>query len=150
MTIYFLDSSAIGKRYMTEIGSTWVRTLAAPTAGHVVVLSRLVIVEISSALVRKQRLGQISAADALQRRTDFLLHIEKLYLTVPLDEAVLQRASDLTGKYPLRSLDAIQLACAVEATATLGEPHIFVCSDNNLLAAAIAEGFTTDNPLAHP
>jgi predicted nucleic acid-binding protein len=103
MTVYFLDSSAIGKRYMTEVGSTWVKTLVAPVAGHVVVLSRLVIVEISSALVRKQRLGQISAADALQRRTDFLLHVENLYLTVP----VLQRASDLTGKYPLRSLDAL-------------------------------------------
>ncbi len=150
MTTYFLDSSAIGKRYMTEVGSPWVRSLVAPAAGHVVVLSRLAIVEISSALARKQRLGQISAVDALQRRTDFLLHVEKLYLTVPLDEALLQRASDLTGKYPLRSLDAMQLACALEATATLGEPHIFVCSDNNLLAAAVAEGFPTDNPLAHP
>jgi predicted nucleic acid-binding protein len=150
MTAYFLDSSAIGKRYMTEVGSTWVRSLVAPVAGHVIVLSRLAIVEISSALARKQRLGQISAADAYQRRTDFLLHIENLYLTVPLDDTVLQRASDLTGKYPLRSLDAVQLACTMEATAILGEPHIFVCSDNNLLTAAIAEGFTTDNPLAHP
>src|SRR5260370_16568827 len=145
MTTYFLDSSAIGKRYMTEVGSTWLRTLLAPAAGHVIVLSRLAIVEISSALARKQRLGQISAADALQRRTDFLLHVEKQYLTVPLDDVVLQRASDLTGKYPLRSLDAMQLACAVEATATLREPHIFLSSDNNLLAAAVPHVFITDN-----
>jgi uncharacterized protein len=150
MTVYFLDSSAIGKRYMTEIGSAWVRSLVSPAVGHVIVLSRLAIVEISSALERKQHLNQISAADAFQRRTDFLLHVENLYLTVPLDESVLQRASDLIGKYPLRSLDAMQLACALEATATLGEPHIFICSDNNLLAAAIAEDFTTDNPLLHP
>ncbi|MEP7286201.1 MAG: type II toxin-antitoxin system VapC family toxin [Chloroflexota bacterium] len=150
MTIYFFDSSAIGKRYMTEDGSSWVRSLVAPNAEHVIILSRLAIVEISSALARKQRFGQIAPADALQRRTDFLLHVEKLYLTVPLDEAVLQRANDLIGKYPLRSLDALQLACAVEATTTLGEPNIFVCSDNNLLAAAAAEGFATDNPLDHP
>ena len=52
MTTYFLDSSAIGKRYMTEVGSTWVRSLVAPAAGHVVVVSRLAIVEISSALAR--------------------------------------------------------------------------------------------------
>jgi hypothetical protein len=72
------------------------------------------------------------------------------YITVALDDPVLQRASDLLTKYLLRSLDALQLACAIEATRVLGEPHIFVCSDNNLLTAAVAEGFTTDNPLAHP
>ena len=61
MTVYFMDSSAISKRYMTEIGSVWVRSLAAPAAGHVIVIAQLALVEVSSALARKQRLAQISA-----------------------------------------------------------------------------------------
>lgn len=150
MTIYFMDTSAIGKRYMTETGSTWVSGLVAPTAAHVIVLSQLAIVEISSAIARKQRLAQISASDAAQRRIDFLSDAEMSYLTVPLDVTLLQRASGLTAKHPLRSLDAIQLASAIEASAILGEPMSFISADNNLLAVAAAEGFTTDNPLAHP
>lgn len=35
MTIYFLDSSAIGKRYMTEVGSDTVLLAAAVAEGFV-------------------------------------------------------------------------------------------------------------------
>ncbi|SRR5258708_7357848 len=150
MTTYFMDSSAISKGYVAETGSTWITSLIDPTAGHVIVLSQLAIVEVGSVVARKQRLGLISVVDATQARTNFLLDVKEEYITVALDEPVLQRASDLLNKHPLRSLDAIQLACAIEARLVLSEPHIFVCSDNNLLAAAVVEGFTTDNPLAHP
>jgi predicted nucleic acid-binding protein len=150
MTTYFMDSSAISKGYVAEVGSTWIMSLIEPTAGHVIVLSQLAIVEVGSVVARKQRLGLISAVDAAQARTNFLLDVKEEYITVALDDPVLQRAGDLINKHPLRSLDALQLACAMEATLVLSEPHIFVCSDNNLLTAAVAEGFTTDNPLAHP
>ena len=150
MTTYFMDSSAISKGYIAEIGSNWITSLIDPTAAHVIVLSQLAIVEVGSVIARKQRLGQISAVDATQARTNFLLDVREGYITVALDEPVLERASDLLNKHPLRSLDAIQLACAIEARLVLNESHIFVCSDNNLLTAAVAEGFITDNPLDHP
>ena len=150
MTNYFLDSSAVSKNYMQEAGSTWVMALVAPAAGHVIVISQLAIVEVSSALARKQRLAQISQVDADQNRVDFLRDVETLYLAMALDETVLRKASDLVVRYPLRTLDAIQLACALEATNTLGESFVFVCADNNLLNAASAEGFVTDNPYLHP
>jgi uncharacterized protein len=150
MTSYFMDSSAISKGYVAEVGSTWITSLIDPTAGHVIVLSQLAIIEVSSVIARKQRLGLISVVDATQVRANFLLDVKEEYITVPLDDAVVQQASDLIIRYPLRSLDAIQLACAIEATRVLSEPLIFICSDNNLLVAAAAEGFTTDNPLAHP
>lgn len=150
MTVYFMDSSAISKGYVAEVGSTWVISLIDPTAGHVIVLSQLAMVEVGSVFARKQRLGLISIVDVAQARANFLLDVKEEYIIVALDDPVLQRASDLLSKYPLRSLDAIQLACAMEATLVLSEPHIFVCSDNNLLTSAISEGFTTDNPLVHP
>lgn len=106
MTVYFLDSSAIGKRYMAEVGSTWITALAVPAAGHVIIISELAIVEVSSALARKQRLAQISAADVARNRVDFLLHVDREYLAIPLELKVVRRASDLVGHYPLRSLVA--------------------------------------------
>jgi len=150
MTTHFLDSSAISKGYVVEVGSAWIMSLIVPAAGHIIVISQLAIVEVNSVLARKQRFALISAADAAQNRADYLLDVKNEYVTIALDDVVLQRASDLVRKYPLRTLDAIQLACAVEATVVLHEPHVFDCADNNLLAAAIAEGFATDNPLLHP
>jgi len=41
-------------------------------------------------------------------------------------------------------------AVAQKAGAILGEPIVFISSDHTLLAAARAEGFVTDDPLAHP
>jgi uncharacterized protein len=150
MTVYFMDSSAIGKHYMQETGSAWITSLVLPAAGHVIVVSELAMVEVSSALARKQHLAQISATDMAQNRANFLLHLEKVYLAIPLNVAVLRQASVLVGRYRLRSLDAVQLACALAGTVILGEPLTFVCADINLLSAAAAEGFVTDNPLAHP
>ncbi len=36
MTTYYADSSALVKRYVTEMGSAWVKTLCDPAAGHVI------------------------------------------------------------------------------------------------------------------
>jgi len=56
--------------------------------------------------------------------------------------------------HPLRAGDAIQLATAIYARNMLQNSQlpspIFLASDNNLLEAAIMEGFTTDNPNQHP
>ena len=83
-------------------------------------------------------------------QTRFLADFETEYLSIPLENIVLSRARDLLTRYPLRSLDAIQLASALEAVNALGEPLIFLSGDHNLLAAAAAENFHTDNPNLHP
>jgi predicted nucleic acid-binding protein len=150
MSNYYIDTSALAKRYLTEIGSTWVSTLANPAAGNVIVVCDLTAVEFFSTLARRQREGTVTPANALILQTRFLADFEREYLSVPLEGIVLSRARDLLTRYPLRSLDSIQLASASEAVSVLGEPMIFVTADNNLLSAAISEGFSTDNPNAHP
>ena len=101
-------------------------------------------------LARRQREGTLTANNVFLLQNEFSLHVEGEYLIVPLDEAVITRARNLVTRYPLRTLDAIQLACAIEATTILSELMAFVSGDNNLLTAAAAEGFVTDNPYAHP
>ncbi len=56
----------------------------------------------------------------------------------------------LVAHHSLRTLDAIQRSSALEAQLLLSSPFIFVSADNNLLAAATAEGLAADNPNSHP
>ena len=145
-----MDTSAIIKRYVSEVGTAWITALAQPVAGNITIIARLTTVEGCSVLARLQRLKQLSATDGNRLRNDFLVHADKEYLTVAIDDSVLKRACDLVAKYPLRTLDAIQRACALEATTVLGEALTFLSADTELLNAATSEGFATDNPLAHP
>jgi predicted nucleic acid-binding protein len=150
MTTYYMDTSALGKRYMTEIGSNSVTVQTSPAAGNTILISELTTVEVCSAIGRKRRLKELSPADSSQLRGEFLTHVDEEYLAFPIDAPILARARDLVDKHPLRTLDAVQLASALEATVVLGEPLTFVSADTNLLAAAALEGLNTDNPLMHP
>jgi len=150
MTAFFMDTSAIVKRYVAEIGSNWVTSLTAPETDNIIMISRLTTVEVCSVLARLQRSNKLPSSDGTRLRADFLSHVDTQYLTITVDDEALGKARDLVPKYPLRTLDAIQLACALEAVTALGETLTFLCSDNDLLNAATGEGFTTDNPLMHP
>lgn len=150
MSTYFADSSALGRRYLVEVGSAWVLSWMGSAAGNVVIVSDLAPIELFSAFARRQREGTLAAANALALQSNVLRHMDKEYVPVALDSPVLTEARRLVSQYTLRTLDAIQLSCALRATALLGEHLTFVSADHRLLTAAAAEGFATDNPLLHP
>ena len=54
---YFFDSSALVKRYVAEIGSTWIESLIDPQTGNRLIIARITWVEVLSALARLQREG---------------------------------------------------------------------------------------------
>jgi hypothetical protein len=60
---YFLDSSALVKRYVPEMGSAWMQAIADAATGNLLIISRLTWVEVLSALARRQREGSLNAAD---------------------------------------------------------------------------------------
>jgi predicted nucleic acid-binding protein len=150
LSTYFVDTSALGKRYLSEVGSSWVRSWSTPNSGNILVIAELTTIEMLSAFSRLLRTGSLSASDIANLRNNFLHHAEMEYIVVPLDTAVVRHARNLVTSHPLRTLDAIQLACASKAVAILSESMTFVSGDNVLLAAASAEGFVTDNPYNHP
>jgi len=57
VNIYFLDSSALIKRYVVEIGSPWIKTLTDSQTGNSLLLVRITWVEVLSAFARRQREG---------------------------------------------------------------------------------------------
>ena len=145
-----MDSSALGRRYLAEVGSAWVLSWLPKAAGHVVIVSELAPVELYSTFARLQRDGRLPAAVVTVLQTALLIDMQREYVSVALETSVLSQARTLVSRHPLRTLDAIQLSCAQSAAHTLREPLMFVSGDNRLLAAAAAEGFVTDNPYLHP
>ena len=63
MTTYFLDASALVKRYVTEMGTPWVTGLLDPAARNRLYIARITGAEVTAALTRKERGGHLSAAD---------------------------------------------------------------------------------------
>jgi uncharacterized protein len=147
---FFVDTSALGKRYVVETGSSWVRSWILPRYSNSIVISRLAAVEIISLLTRKQREGLITTAEFLRIRNNFSVHLRTLYTVIELDHRVLGTARHLLVRHPLRTLDAIQLACAIEASRFFGSNPTFISADVRLLAIAAAEGLPIDDPNAHP
>jgi hypothetical protein len=150
VTTFFVDTSALAKRYIIETGSAWTRSWIEPLAENVIVTCDLTPVEMFSLFARRERDGTLSPTRAAVLRQDYLAHVQNEYLSIGMNDVVLVQARDLVTRYLLRPPDAIQLASAMYATNWLNETMTFICADLGLLAAATAEGFTTDDPNVHP
>jgi hypothetical protein len=153
MSYFFLDSSALIKRYVVEAGTDWIRSIMARSAGHTHIIAHITMAEVVSGVMRRKREGAISARTARATRLLIDRHASREYIVVGLTGQIIQDAEDLLERYPLRAYDSIQLASALETSARLvaaGLPRVtFISSDIRLLTAASAEGLLTDDANNH-
>lgn len=49
MSFYFLDTSALIKHYVYEVGSSWLEATVFKPAGNMLLISRITVVEMRSA-----------------------------------------------------------------------------------------------------
>ncbi len=117
MTTYYLDASALSKRYVQETGTAWVRALVAAATGHTVLTARITMVEIYSALARRKREGSVSAVHCILAGQAFTAHSASAYDFVELDINVVFLARDLLERHPRRAYDA-RAAGSVRGTAS--------------------------------
>jgi predicted nucleic acid-binding protein len=154
VTAYFLDSSTLVKRYVTETGSSWVRSITTKSAGHTIFVAEIARVEVVSAFARRKRELSLSPRSARAAYLILLRHTKRDHEISLMTEEVMTLAETLLDKYVLRAADAIQLASAIEVhsrlTAAKLSGIIFVAGDNRLLTAATGEGLTVDNPNNYP
>lgn len=155
MSIFFLDSSALVKRYPSESGSAWTIALTDPLNRHSIVVVEISRVEIAAALAARHRAA--SGITRVERDRLFGLlvrHNTIEYEVVPVGTSIVDRAMELTQKHRLRGYDAVQLAAALDVQATALATGLssltFVTADEDLLVAALAEGLAADNPNRHP
>jgi predicted nucleic acid-binding protein len=151
---YFIDSSALVKRYVQEVGTTWVRGLTHRAASNVIYLARITAVEVTSAVARRRKGKTLTSPRASSVLSRFRKHFVGRYTVVEATPALLESAMKLANTHALRAYDAVQLAVALEVsrihrTAGTG-PITVVSSDRDLNTAAIAEGLAVDDPNLHP
>jgi predicted nucleic acid-binding protein len=104
MSIYFADTSAIIKYYVSEVGSKWVESWADSRTDNTIVISRLTTVELVSGLARRQREKAIDSVAFTKLRGAFLNNVDNFYIAINLYKEVLAEARDLTERYPLRAM----------------------------------------------
>jgi len=128
----FFDSSALAKRYIDEPGSGEVEGILRRT--EELAVSVLCPPEIVSALVRKLREHLLSPASVSKAKAAFFHELEEMAVC-PITPAVVESAIALIESFPLRTLDAVQLAGAMEWKA-----EAFVSADKRQTAAARQAG----------
>jgi hypothetical protein len=154
VSYYYLDASALVKRYVDEVGSDWLRGIIASGQPALLFTSRMTIVEVVSAFARRAREGSLSSAELVIARDAFRGDCLNEYQIMPPTMTVIDLACVLLEQHPLRAYDATHLATALSAQqflATQGYPPLtFLSADDRLNRAATAEGLEVDNPNHHP
>lgn len=154
MAAYYLDSSALVKRYLAETGSAWVQALCHPASGNELYLARITLVEVVSAVSRRRNGGTVSAAQATRILDRFRQDWDTDFAIVEVTPTVLTNAASLTEGHGLRAYDAVQLTAAKyihRRRNSLGLPAVtLVSSDLELNDAAGSVGVPVDDPNAHP
>lgn len=150
MAAFYLDTSALVKRYAAEPGTAWVLTLTDPRARHDIYTVRVTGPEVVAALFRKARNGEIRRADAVRASGNFRRDWLTQFQLVEVDDRVTDLAMDLAERHGLRGYDSVQLAAAVQLHRTRLAMRLttltFVSADVGQLRAAGAEGLLTEDP----
>jgi len=131
----YLDSSAFAKRFIEENGSDGVESICASASE--LGLSVLCVPEIISALSRRLRehaLTQVQYNEAKRRLLDDVRDADIITLT----PSVIGSAIMVIEANPVRAMDSLHVACALEWGAEL-----FVSSDRQQLSAAKRAGLKT-------
>jgi predicted nucleic acid-binding protein len=150
---FYLDSSALVKRYAIETGTDWVRTLCSHP-NYVIAVALIGLVEIAAAVAGKLRGKIMDQATGDVILTSLKAEAATQYSLLDVDQYVVDEAIELTSRHRLRGYDAVHLACALRlnrALINLRLPSLtLVAADDDLRSAAEAEGLETDNPNLYP
>jgi predicted nucleic acid-binding protein len=151
---FFFDTSALVKRHVTEVGSSWVRAQTAAKAGHTLYIAGITAVEMTSAITRRQRGGSLSAAQGGAIYGHFRRHLAQRYVVLEITPALMAAALLLARSHGLRAYDAVQLSAALDIQRDHRQaglmPITLVSADQALNDAATEEGLAVEDPRAHP
>ena len=124
----FFDTSALVKKYIDEPGAAVLEEAIKKATG--IVVSPIYIIEVVSFIQRKFLEGRIEKGNvnAIRKKAfEDYMNFENIVFSPDVQH----KAIELVGQYPLKSLDAIQLASGV-----IARPDLFVTSDKQLFKYA--------------
>jgi uncharacterized protein len=124
-----------------------------PAAANIVSIADITRAEVTSAFARRTREGIITLDEREALMQIFQAHCATQYRIVPTQPLIIDLATELPQRHPLRAYDAVQLASASLVNQSLIahglSPLIFVTADDRLIAAARGEAITAENPNLH-
>lgn len=151
--MYFVDSSALVKAYITEPGTQDVQNALA-ALGDSVCVSSQVVIETAAAIARLRRARTIRPRVYAQARRDFLNHCNTRFHIVHPPEIVFSATLGLIDAHHMRSpggSDWLHLATAEYAKRLFpGTDISFMCCDVALRNVAEELGFDVFDPLRDP
>ncbi|HAU31476.1 MAG TPA: PIN domain nuclease [Desulfotomaculum sp.] len=142
MASYYLDTSALFKRYVQEEGSDAVNSLF--DKGEPLFISAITLCEVTSNLRRLVDVDEILKSEEFDiLRATFLGDVgDNILEVIELTTKIILLSLDIASKKYLTPIDAIQLATAL----SLAEKPVFVCSDQKLRRLAVENGLAVLDP----
>ena len=148
MVTFYLDTSAIVKRYHKETGSEVLERIFEP-GEYELATSYWSVLEFTvafSARTRRKELSKDAFNIVISR---FLRDVLDRFAITGVSDELIASATPLAIKHSLPSADCLQLASAISLERALGparEKLVLICSDRDLLRAAEKEGIQSINP----
>jgi predicted nucleic acid-binding protein len=134
----YLDTSALVKLYVEEVGSQLVRW--GLDQAELVATSEIAYLEARAALARRRREKAFSLPSYRRLLEEFELDWDR-FVVVDVTMPLLRDASSLAEQYPLRAMDALHLASAqLIGPRSAEESLMFASWDDALDRAAKREG----------
>ncbi len=131
----YLDSSSFAKRFVEEDGSDNVETTCSQASE--LGLSVLCVPEVMSALNRRKREHTLTAVQYGEAKRRLLDDVRDAVI-INLTASVIGTAIRILETSPVRAMDALHIACALEWGA-----DVFASSDDRQLKAAKKAGLKT-------
>lgn len=139
----FWDASAAAKRYFPELGSDRVAELFGRPEPRCSLI--LLLCELVSAINRRLCEGDLSRGRYRTVRDQLEADARAIEI-IPVDADLIATSVRLLDSHPLKALDSLYLAGALNLRQDAKEPMLFVSADRQLLRAARAEGLKTLDP----
>ena len=143
-TVYFVDSSALVKRYVLETGTAWVRGITRQTPSTVIYIAHITAVEVTSAVARLRKGRTLTSKKASSILHRFRQHLAGRCTVIEITPTLLNEATRLANTHALRAYDVVQLAAALEINQKEQDagfaPVTLISADQALNDAATANG----------
>jgi uncharacterized protein len=147
VSFYFLEATAFVKLFVREPGTEALIRRLETVEDNRKLISASTPLEVYAAIRRRERSGDIAAADAAAAREALRLESART-VQQPLNPAVLEAARELLDRTSLRWPETLQLGAALTARDMFkGTAILFISTSPQLLEAAKSEGLETLDPV---
>ena len=150
--MYFIDSSALVKAYVTEPGSPAVRALIASRESSIYISSQ-VMIETAAAIARLRRTRDIRHRVYAQGREHLLNHCNTRFHVVHPPASLITAAVVMIDSYRMRSVggsDLLHIATAEYIQKLRPGTISFMCCDARLRNVAEERGLVVFDPERDP